>query len=278
MTSLKDLGQRAQVCATCHVGGANAEVNHDLIAAGHPPLRFEFAAYLARMPRHGPADADRRRYPDFEARAWAVGQLVSARTDLELLAVQAQSTEKAWPEFAEYDCFACHHDLGRAGRQRPPGLGVRTLGAAPWGNWYYSMLPHVFALRSTEDSATIRSTLNALRQEMQKPLPDRGSVAKQAQKAIEQLSPWLARLSQGKYDDPVLLRQLLSSLETEDKPVALNWDAEGQRFLAMTALYQALRDHEPRQSEPKFRAYLQHLGGQLLFPSGYRSPREEKNP
>jgi hypothetical protein len=278
MTWLKDLDQRAQVCANCHIGSANAEVNHDLVAAGHPPLRFEYAAYLARMPRHGPAEADRQRHADFEARAWAIGQLLSARTSLELLATRAQSSEKPWPEFAEYDCFSCHHDLGRANRRQQLGLGGRVPGTAPWGNWYSSMLPHVFALHSTEDSSAIRSALNALKQEMQKPGPERALVSKQAQRAAELINHWLARLSQGKYDDPALLRQLLTSMQTEDKQAAHYWDAEGQRYLAMAALYQALRDREPKHPEPAFRAYIEQLGIQLQFPPGYRSPREEKRP
>src|SRR5262249_35271714 len=45
----KELAVRAQTCVACHVGGEHAEVNHRLIAAGHPRLRFEYAAYLANL-------------------------------------------------------------------------------------------------------------------------------------------------------------------------------------------------------------------------------------
>ena len=38
MVWLYDLDRRAAACAECHVGGAHGDVNHDLIAAGHPRL------------------------------------------------------------------------------------------------------------------------------------------------------------------------------------------------------------------------------------------------
>jgi hypothetical protein len=41
----KDLGFRVTLCASCHVGDAGREVDHDLIAAGHPRLAFEYTGY-----------------------------------------------------------------------------------------------------------------------------------------------------------------------------------------------------------------------------------------
>lgn len=278
MIALADLGQRAQVCASCHIGSADADVNHDLIAAGHPRLRFEYSAYLGLMPKHAPADSDLKRHADFEARAWAVGQVVCARSALELLASRAQPSLKPWPEFAEYDCFACHHDLGRPSRRQQPGLGGRTPGALPWGNWYYAMLPTVFALQPTEDSSPARSALIALKQEMQKPLPDSAMVSTQARNAIGQMNLWLTRVNQGKYDDPAALRRILNSMQTEEKQAALYWDSEAQRYLGMAALDRALRDREPKQPETRYRKYLQRLGSQLQFPNGYDGPPELKQP
>src|SRR5207247_8943586 len=94
---------------------------------------------------------DKERRPDFEARAWLIGQLVSARAALRLLearAVAAAQAEKqlkedpraevklAWPEFAEYDCFACHHGLQPPPRWRQlRGFPGRRAGALPWGTW-----------------------------------------------------------------------------------------------------------------------------------------------
>ena len=66
----KGLTNRAAICVGCHVGEHSADgqtvrdVNHDLIAAGHPRLNFEFSAFLDNMPAHWDekaGNADRRR-------------------------------------------------------------------------------------------------------------------------------------------------------------------------------------------------------------------------
>src|SRR5205807_4323806 len=114
MWDTQSLEGRARACATCHVGAPGREVNHDLIAVGHPRLRFDFGAAHTRLPQHWDRRKDLQRYPDLEARAGAVGQVVSARAALELLVFQADDSvakknPPPWPEFAAYDCAACHH-------------------------------------------------------------------------------------------------------------------------------------------------------------------------
>ena len=73
MTKLFDPAVRAADCAGCHVGAPAStdmplrEVNHDLIAAGHPRLNFEFTTYLRKMPPHW-AEKDRETNKLREAR------------------------------------------------------------------------------------------------------------------------------------------------------------------------------------------------------------------
>jgi len=72
----KDLRVRTERCLTCHLGAPGLNVDHELIAAGHPDLRFELDSYTAVEPPHwveknangGPADSL------FGVRAWAVGE------------------------------------------------------------------------------------------------------------------------------------------------------------------------------------------------------------
>src|SRR5262249_28854775 len=52
MRPLQNPAVRADVCAGCHQGSPNNEVNHDLIAAGHPALFFDVSAQMDRMPNH----------------------------------------------------------------------------------------------------------------------------------------------------------------------------------------------------------------------------------
>jgi hypothetical protein len=113
LAELNDLGSRAKTCAGCHVGGPGRDMNHDMIAAGHPKLNFEFASHLARMPKHW-IERDRRtggaRGPDFLAVAWLSGVSATGEAVCQL-SIDRQSRQSPWPELAEWNCYACHHDL-----------------------------------------------------------------------------------------------------------------------------------------------------------------------
>src|SRR5262249_21263449 len=118
MTDTAGITPRAAICAGCHVGQPDAEgrpwrdVNHDLIAAGHPRLNFEFSAYMASLPPHWNVKRDPERFD--ELHSWIAGQLASADAALKLLDRRAASAPSAssaaertfvpgvWPELSEY--------------------------------------------------------------------------------------------------------------------------------------------------------------------------------
>jgi hypothetical protein len=106
LAKLAEHGQAATVCAECHIGpkgmdGKTYDVNHDLIAAGHPRLTFEFEAQLANLPAHWSPAKDTKSH--FEA--WRQGELATAAQQDKLHAGRDPL------EFASYRCFDCHHHL-----------------------------------------------------------------------------------------------------------------------------------------------------------------------
>jgi hypothetical protein len=144
MAKLNDIGTRALMCAGCHVGApADPErgypvrdMNHDMIAAGHPRLNFDFADYQRSLPPHW-HERDRTtgtpRDPDFEVTAWLVGRVAHAEAACRLLADRAARAEKRdprtpWPEFAEWSCVSCHHRIGDG----YPAVAGRALGTPAW--------------------------------------------------------------------------------------------------------------------------------------------------
>ena len=181
----KNLARRAGICAGCHVGSRSSlddldpfpsrDVNHDLIAAGHPRLTFELAAYLDNLPAHW-LEKGRNADPDFPVRAWSVGQTESARAALELLADRAADLTSPWPEFSAYGCFACHHSLAdEPWRQRSQfdssGTGVKMpLGGPPFGSWDFAMTLALADLPASvaapDDWKDLRTALNQLFQEL----------------------------------------------------------------------------------------------------------------
>jgi len=66
---------QARMCQSCHLGDTQRFVSHEMMAAGHPRLRFELDTWLANMPAHHVEDADyrRRKGAISHAERWAAG-------------------------------------------------------------------------------------------------------------------------------------------------------------------------------------------------------------
>jgi cytochrome c553 len=72
MIDLRNLPTWAASCASCHL-----QIEHDMIAAGHPKLLFELVDYNARTGAHWKTEKHPSMAPGFDQKAWAVGQVVS---------------------------------------------------------------------------------------------------------------------------------------------------------------------------------------------------------
>ncbi|MGE3807554.1 MAG: multiheme c-type cytochrome [Gemmataceae bacterium] len=255
MVSLVDLPARVQVCAGCHVGaGPDPEnkipardVNHDLIAAGHPRLNFEFAAYSMNMPIHWKAPARRN-----EAEYWALGQIATMKSALDLLAYRVAgepTSARPWPEFAEYNCFACHHDLDIQSFRQARGYGKNLPGSIPPAEWYTGMPRLLADLQQGGDPGLGRS-LDALERLLRTPYPNREQVASQAKSCAALTANWLKV-----YRTPAanLLRPALAA-----SAPTRHWDHATQLYLG----FAALADADNAQQT----AALKELYEQLSFP------------
>jgi hypothetical protein len=272
MRPTKSIAERAQVCVDCHVGSANRDVNHDLIAAGHPRLNFEFGSYLAVLPKHWSEQEDKARYPDLEAQAWAIGQVVAARAALDLLAYRAGRQDKPWPEFAEYDCFACHHELREPSGRQNRGSSDRHPGALAWSSWYYSMLPQALESRTGRIPREIVTSLRGIDQEMSRPYPDRKRVVSEARGVSALLDPEIEKEGVPHFRDPTKLRGLFDSVARKDLIPAETRDQAAQRYLASAALYHSLGDLG--HPDPQLKALVRSMRARLDLPSGYNRPPE----
>lgn len=271
LTDLTSAHNRAQICASCHIGSAEKEVNHDLIAAGHPHLTFEMAAFQANLPKHWNIRRENQREPGLEARLWLVGQVVAASTQAKLLAQRARHSA-VWPEFAEYDCFACHHDLQHQG-WRQNQLAAGRAGSFPWATWNLSMTDALTRVVGGPDPAPARQALDELSRIMDHPAPDRARVALSADAAASALHAWAKQLDRldSSPDTVALLLRLTANLDP--KPAARHWSGAFQRYLALNALYKTLaRMHN--DTDPVLAALLEQYYQKLLFPPKTDSPRD----
>lgn len=228
MSETKNLRVRAQTCLKCHQGAPGFEVTHDLIAAGHPLLRFEFRSYLAhyrgkhwREPiDHDAAGRQVRGEAAFDLAAWVVGQQASAIAAANL-AVSRRSHGSSPVDFANADCIACHRNLlKQLAEPTTPRLGGQT-----WFGWQESGL-RLAAPATAEGFASFARNASALES-------DSGALQREAAALDASTPPALPRSPvrpqlQRLFDYPMIERE--------------GWEAALQRRLAAEAMVAAARE------------------------------------
>jgi hypothetical protein len=123
----------AKLCQSCHLGNTNQLANHEMMAAGHPRLRFELDTWLTLMPPHHRDDADyQQRGKSSTALArWLEGRMRAAHDYLALLE-QHSSPQGLFPELAVFDCHSCHRPMNTdvertlADKQALPAGSIRS--------------------------------------------------------------------------------------------------------------------------------------------------------
>ena len=109
--------KRAAACVRCHVGAKRSDIDHAIMAAGHPPLSvFDAQAYLRVMPPHWKDQADRA------VATWLAGMQAAARAQLGRIDRVMRGGHGL--EFSIFDCWSCHHlpySGGLYEKTAPPG-------------------------------------------------------------------------------------------------------------------------------------------------------------
>lgn len=142
-SDVRSVVSRAKICASCHVGDVSMGrvLTHEMYAAGHPPLPpFELETFEDLMPKHwmefdekSPelrekfqqrAAVKRGDAESSQGRSTVISALVVYAAFLRLTADLADPAggeelqgvpRPVWPEFSQFDCYACHHDLKSRG-------------------------------------------------------------------------------------------------------------------------------------------------------------------
>jgi hypothetical protein len=259
----KDLVSRINACTGCHVGDATREVTHDLIAAGHPRLAFEYTRYhfAANYTKHWAEPLPAR---DFEIRAWAIGQIASVKAAIDVLHARTAHSNDVRLELAERSCFACHKAL--------TGNNTAIAVKSDWQPWYTALLGVVAEESPTLFSGTAKPNLadvNLLLDEMRKPSPDSSAIKVHSQRASLVLDDWLKaiRRSPATTVSTEMVRKLAVAVcrNTEKES---DWDRLAPRYLAAAALRHADGPSLPDWSPP-----LRELKRRINYPDGMSNPK-----
>jgi hypothetical protein len=116
---------RAELCLGCHLGDGSRFISHDIMAAGHPALRFELDTYTNTEPPHWRVDADylKRKGRADRIGTWATGQLVAADRTLSLIGERFGAKGRT-PELGVFDCAACHKPMAPGSYDSAAGRGI----------------------------------------------------------------------------------------------------------------------------------------------------------
>lgn len=234
MFDLRDLRVRAHTCHRCHLGSAEKEVGHELIASGHPLLAFELDNYTETMPPHWSPRRETHGVP-----AWATGQAMAFRDALNNLARHARG--ETWPEFADISCANCHHSLeGSQGRQERGWPGRAGLPA--WSPKQWAVLRFIVDRASPSARETLDGSVKnvAARVARMNDAAGVAAAADEARRAIESALPRITALPWRDSDVRAIMRAI-----TADSAVTTDVQTAQQTALALQSLAAALTRGNP---------------------------------
>ncbi len=284
-TNTKNLVKRTEVCTGCHVGKRgdgeilDRDMNHDMIAAGHPRLAFEMASYSDLQANHWcekpekwtdtptiPTPSPNER----NAWLWATGRLVTAASSLELSASRAESKTAPWPEFSENNCYSCHQELTAEPAKRK--LKGELAGRPAWGSWFMTDINPLIQNSPTDIKPRLELMEN-LEKLMQLPLPDRQKVTIRSRSlSLQFKNQAFIRNESGisiQESKRILDQNLGKTIDLAPKA----WDHEAQRYLTISAL---ARSHDKQLMTPEVHDQLELLKVRLQTPAGASTGSHEK--
>jgi hypothetical protein len=237
MIDLRDVPVRAHTCHRCHLGNREKEVDHELIASGHPLLAFELDNFTESMPPHWTPGRDTH-----GVRAWATGQVMKFRDSLNNLARHARGDE--WPEFSDMSCFNCHHALKASVARQERGWPDRA-GLPAWSPQHWAMLRLLIgrvspAARNELDPVVAQLARGVAR------MNDPAGVAANADKARRIVETLVPRIDAMRWSDADV-RALMATI-ADDRTYIERSDvhAAEQAALSLQSLASALTRRNPR--------------------------------
>jgi hypothetical protein len=292
MTDLWDPVKRAALCASCHVGNAKQGkfVTHDMYAAGHPPLPgFEVGTFSDEMPRHWQYLREKKKeaqellqYDGKEreqAKLVLVGAAVNLGESMRLLAQQAKDSGKRGLDLANFDCYACHHDLKTPSWRQRRGFAGKP-GRVPMRLWPTALVKLAIrhaAANSREEKALSAEYARLVRAVQAgfdaRPYGVPAKIAPEARALAKWADNLADRLNKKKPCEASDARKVLLALPGLYKDKDLDYDSARQVAWAFKTMYEESLDRGKRlkaKADPKIAETLDGLGKQLKLklPSG----------
>jgi hypothetical protein len=271
MYDTRNLERRSAKCLTCHLGTPEKFVDHEMIAAGHPDLTFELGLFTFSMPPHWRMPEQGN--PWRQVQAWGVGQAVQLRESLNRLARRANSP--VWPEYAELDCFACHHSLTRAedSWRQARGYAGRRPGNTPWNESRVVVFRDLVGEISPTASQQLDEQVSQLANLMNQLNGNRDQIAASAMRASVFADQLVKQVDAQGYDSALTLR-LMRRVASDGTAISNEGERSAeQAAFTLDSLFRAYNQNVKPANSSEIRAALDGLFAQLQDPSAYSAPR-----
>lgn len=271
----KDLAIRSEKCLTCHLGAPGLEVDHEMLAAGHPDLTFELDSFSSIEPPHWVEKAPDAKDPIndklFGVRIWSVGQATQLEESLTRLARHARGAN--WPEYTEMDCFTCHHSLTKPedSWRQEEGYGTRRPGNPPYNPSRYVVFRHLAKSVDATTEAELASTMTEISGLVAELQPDRTALAAKCDRGA-QLASELAREMRDKTYNRVQTEQLMREIANDSDGISLDGERSAeQAAMALDSLYLAYANLGA--PNPELKGDIDQMYRLLDNPSAYSAPK-----
>lgn len=263
----KNLTERSKECLSCHLGSArkDMQVDHEMIAAGHPDLIFELDSYTATEPPHW---VEKTQDPLFGMRAWGVGQAVQLRESM--LRVSRRAASGPWPEFSEMDCITCHHALtGPESWRQKEGYAGHRAGDAPYNLSRFIVFRHFAEEIDPSAEKELSAQVAKLAMLVTTMSPDRAAVQSAANRGADLADRLLGEVRDAQYDRARTQRLLLVIANDADAISRQGERAAEQATMSVDSLY--IAQAKAGGTSPATRAAIDKLFTQVKNPSGYNA-------
>jgi hypothetical protein len=246
-------------------------VDHDLIAAGHPPLQFELDNFSQAMPAHW------RREAVEGVRSWALGQAVGFREGVTELGRRAR--EGRWPDFSAFSCDACHHEIRELGDARFLRAAGRNaayrdrIGLPAWSPARWAVLRVLVERHAPEELAPLDDAVEELARQVSRLATPPGQVAATADALAARLAPVTARLGAVRWDPAEARAVALAITGRREVLARADVHTAEQTVQALFSLGGYLLEARPGLTGSGLTTALTRLAGTVEDPAAYDPDR-----
>jgi hypothetical protein len=246
MYETKDLPKRVERCLSCHIGTEKKTVDHEMIAAGHPDLIFELDTFSALMPPHW--EEPKSAWQGM--RRWAVGQAVALGASMEQLERRVRGSPwNGWPDFADFECFSCHHNLVLPSARQARGYPGRA-GIPLWNPSRYMVFRQVVAAISPAERRILDQLIEELKQRLQNAGSGRTFVAETASRIAQLMDNLVPQLEKASYSES-LARTVMRAIAADGDAISnAGMRSAEQATMALEALYNSYEQTTEKNNKP----------------------------